>query len=218
MIFKIRIKKWNKLLIVLFAIVVSGLAQTMDPIELVLEINREVLAADKAYQAAKEKIKVSGVLPDPMIESSFSINSIETRNGPIENQIMVGQKFPLWGKLRRERNIEKIRADISRLNLDNTKVRISFLLRKRLAEYFKLSESLEILEQYKVELESFENLIGKKAKVSTIKTEKIVPPNVPFNLTNLQTEAYRSEEHTSELQSHSFISYAVFCLKKKKLK
>ena len=28
----------------------------------------------------------------------------------------------------------------------------------------------------------------------------------------------RSEEHTSELQSHSFISYAVFCLKKKKRK
>src|ERR1051326_9470850 len=29
-------------------------------------------------------------------------------------------------------------------------------------------------------------------------------------------EADRLEEHTSELQSHSFISYAVFCLKKKK--
>src|SRR6056300_841989 len=28
--------------------------------------------------------------------------------------------------------------------------------------------------------------------------------------------AYRSEEHTSELQSHSEISYAVFCWKKKK--
>ena len=28
----------------------------------------------------------------------------------------------------------------------------------------------------------------------------------------------RSEEHTSELQSHSFISYAVFCLKKKNIK
>src|SRR6186713_3650389 len=27
---------------------------------------------------------------------------------------------------------------------------------------------------------------------------------------------YRSEEHTSELQSHSGISYAVFCLTKKK--
>ena len=30
--------------------------------------------------------------------------------------------------------------------------------------------------------------------------------------------AVRSEEHTSELQSHSEISYAVFCLKKKKKK
>src|SRR5213594_3767488 len=28
---------------------------------------------------------------------------------------------------------------------------------------------------------------------------------------------YRSEEHTSELQSRTLISYAVFCLKKKKL-
>ena len=28
----------------------------------------------------------------------------------------------------------------------------------------------------------------------------------------------RSEEHTSELQSHSFISYAVFCLKKKTIR
>src|SRR3546814_6218570 len=30
--------------------------------------------------------------------------------------------------------------------------------------------------------------------------------------------AYRSEEHTSELQSLMRISYAVFCLKKKKIK
>ena len=32
----------------------------------------------------------------------------------------------------------------------------------------------------------------------------------------LAEKTMRSEEHTSELQSHSFISYAVFCLKKKK--
>ena len=31
-----------------------------------------------------------------------------------------------------------------------------------------------------------------------------------------ELDSKRSEEHTSELQSHSFISYAVFCLKKKK--
>src|SRR3546814_6219494 len=39
----------------------------------------------------------------------------------------------------------------------------------------------------------------------------------PGNLPPL-TEAQRSEEHTSELQSLMRISYAVFCLKKKKTK
>ena len=33
-----------------------------------------------------------------------------------------------------------------------------------------------------------------------------------------ETQDARSEEHTSELQSQSHISYAVFCLKKKKKK
>ena len=35
---------------------------------------------------------------------------------------------------------------------------------------------------------------------------------------NLKVYRDRSEEHTSELQSHWYISYAVFCLKKKKIK
>ena len=37
-----------------------------------------------------------------------------------------------------------------------------------------------------------------------------------FSLTSNNTGFMRSEEHTSELQSRETISYAVFCLKKKK--
>ena len=45
--------------------------------------------------------------------------------------------------------------------------------------------------------------------------DKIIPANLKSKDID---EVQRSEEHTSELQSHSFISYAVFCLKKKKSK
>ena len=49
--------------------------------------------------------------------------------------------------------------------------------------------------------------------------DRIVQENFPAGLsTPITIQKYsseRSEEHTSELQSHSFISYAVFCLKKK---
>src|SRR3546814_2106354 len=37
-----------------------------------------------------------------------------------------------------------------------------------------------------------------------------------ITITSAATTAFRSEEHTSELQSLMRISYAVFCLKKKK--
>ena len=57
--------------------------------------------------------------------------------------------------------------------------------------------------------------------VLDINTFVIIPTsessNVSIKINNLGTgkSVGRSEEHTSELQSHSFISYAVFCLKKK---
>ena len=44
----------------------------------------------------------------------------------------------------------------------------------------------------KKELEKFGGLIGKTAQAQTTKTEQILPPNPPFNLTTLQTEAYRA--------------------------
>src|SRR3546814_9151523 len=44
-------------------------------------------------------------------------------------------------------------------------------------------------------------------RVTPLATPQVVPPTVP---------ATRSEEHTSELQSLMRISYAVFCLKKKR--
>ena len=43
----------------------------------------------------------------------------------------------------------------------------------------------------KKELKNFENLNGKTAIAETKKTQQILPPNPPFNLTTLQTEAYK---------------------------
>ena len=56
-----------------------------------------------------------------------------------------------------------------------------------------------------------ENLVYQKAKLMTDTPLSYCP-----GCGHGTTHRLRSEEHTSELQSHSFISYAVFCLKKKK--
>src|SRR3546814_8237236 len=52
---------------------------------------------------------------------------------------------------------------------------------------------------------------------SSLKTEPELHP-LRFGLVGGDGNNFRSEEHTSELQSLMRISYAVFCLKKKKRK
>src|SRR3546814_10045249 len=47
-------------------------------------------------------------------------------------------------------------------------------------------------------------------------TDWISPPKFDARLATQMARKIRSEEHTSELQSLMRISYAVFCLKKKK--
>jgi len=43
----------------------------------------------------------------------------------------------------------------------------------------------------KKDLNKFKNLKGKTVQANTNKTEQVLPPNPPFNLTTLQTEAYK---------------------------
>src|SRR3546814_8719308 len=65
--------------------------------------------------------------------------------------------------------------------------------------------------------QSFDELIGQDAMVRTlgnaIQRDRLAHA---FLLTGVRGVGKRSEEHTSELQSLMRISYAVFCLKKKK--
>src|SRR6056300_2029311 len=51
-----------------------------------------------------------------------------------------------------------------------------------------------------------------------LNSSHIQKSRMPSSACDWSSDVCRSEEHTSELQSHSEISYAVFCLKKKKNK
>src|SRR3546814_2165491 len=57
---------------------------------------------------------------------------------------------------------------------------------------------------------------GRRRDEAGDKTSRVVPGEKVEHRVSLSACAARSEEHTSELQSLMRISYAVFCLKKKK--
>jgi outer membrane protein TolC len=129
-----------------------------DPVVLLLKVNRKVIATKRTYEAALERVATKGVLPDPMVENAVFLQPVETKNGPMKNQLMLGQRFPLWGKLSRQKKIAVLQAENASLQYENAKIGTVFQLNKLRANYRKISRSLEILKQYKSELESFRDV------------------------------------------------------------
>src|SRR3546814_5229174 len=62
----------------------------------------------------------------------------------------------------------------------------------------------------------FRSAGGRVVTATSRRTPRRPPKSAPGSSPRRRTPSRRSEEHTSELQSLMRISYAVFCLKKKK--
>jgi len=197
-------KSLSKSLLVVIISTSAVLPQQMgNQIKVLFENNREIRAAEETYKSTLEAIKAAGVLPDPMIDGSLFLKKIETKNGPMEAQMMLGQKFPLWGKLNRKRKIAVLKADIAGHNLKDKKVTAAFKMRKAWATYLKLINSLKILNEYNAELESFRSVALTQYATGTGVTQ--------HPILKLQIESSLVESQINDLESE--LEFAVNELK-----
>src|SRR3546814_4945389 len=88
---------------------------------------------------------------------------------------------------------------------------------EKLADTETINEGLkQMVRQYGGNPDDFAHLTGATFKTATIETKRNWARRAGLDYFDGFTDDQRSEEHTSELQSLMRISYAVFCLKKKK--
>lgn len=64
-----------------------------------LTANPALKVSKARYQAARERIPQAASLPDPMLQVTHFVESVQTRTGPQENLFMLSQRFPWFGKL-----------------------------------------------------------------------------------------------------------------------
>ena len=94
-------------------------------------------------------------------------------------------------------SIGRIQGPALKLIVDKEKQIQSFRPEKYWQIFIKVKNSHEIELKHnrdvfnEGELSKFDNLVGKIANANTEKREQLLPPNPPFDLTALQTEAYR---------------------------
>lgn len=173
-------------------------------VELLYEKNRAIKSAEAAHQAAQRQVRAAGKLPDPMIEANFALQPVETRNGPIEQQIMLGQKIPLWGKLRRQSKIARAQEDIAWQHLQSQKVKAVYQLRSGWERYQRITRSLVILQDYLRELDSFRsNALARYATGSGLTQHPILKLQIEIALNESKINVLESEfaSVTNDLQA-----------------
>ena len=92
------------------------------------------------------------------------------------------------------------------------------MVKKHMIEYLLKIKKYQSSVKYSKFLSYVKKIIKECFNKKELKIKKICIAFCKYNKIYLLLSSgrtKRSEEHTSELQSHSFISYAVFCLKKK---
>lgn len=74
----------------------------VDYLEQALAANPQIRAVEQRYQAATHRIPQAAALPDPSLQVTHFVESIQTRNGPQERSYMLSQRLPWFGKLKHQ--------------------------------------------------------------------------------------------------------------------
>ena len=73
--------------------------------------NPDLKVFQARYEAALQRAPQVSSLPDPMLQVTHFVESVQTRTGPQENIFMLSQRFPWFGKLSSKENVASAEAE-----------------------------------------------------------------------------------------------------------
>ena len=127
----------------------TGKASLSEFIQVALNENPRIKAADKEWQAALERIPQVRSLPDPMLSYSHFGQSVETRLGPQRNKISVSQMFPFFGKLSIKGEVAHSQAWILEAQYRAVKADIILKVKQTFFSLYWFNKALKISQEEK---------------------------------------------------------------------
>ncbi|MCI5122309.1 MAG: TolC family protein, partial [Candidatus Electrothrix sp. AUS4] len=144
------------LVAVTFANILPGLCSAQEPdlnaedtlasyLEQALVSNDALLAARAEFRAAGERVRQTGVLPDPKLEVQYYLKPIETRTGPQQAAIGIGQGLPWFGKLDLMRKMGDHDRAIAAAKVAATELDVARQVKETYIEYCFLGRSQQVI-------------------------------------------------------------------------
>ncbi len=159
-----------------------------------LERNDEIRAARARLEAAEERIRRTGVLPDPRISVQYYLEPIETRTGPQNSAVALSQTVPWFGKLALRREQGEIDAIIAARQLAAVELKVARRVKTTYVEYGLLGQSIRIVG---------ENLEILRYLESIARTRYAAGSSSFVDVLKIQIEMDRVEEQARDLNDQT---------------
>ncbi|MDH3349840.1 MAG: TolC family protein, partial [Desulfobulbaceae bacterium] len=114
-------------------------------LEQALISNDALLAARAQFRAASAKVRQAGVLPDPKLEIQYYLQPVETRTGPQQATLGIGQGLPWFGKLPLMRKLSSHDEAIAGTKIAVVELDVARQIKTAYIEYCFLGRSQQVV-------------------------------------------------------------------------
>ncbi len=129
-----------------------------------LDVHPGVGAAEKRYQAAKLRAPQVSALPDPMLQVTHFVESVQTRTGPQENILVLNQRFPWFGTLDHKEKAATAEAEALWYDVQQQQLNLIRDLSEAFYEYGYTREALELTGRHLGYLSEWEPVVETRVK------------------------------------------------------
>jgi outer membrane protein TolC len=126
--------------------------------------NPQLEAFEQRYEAAMQRIPQAAALPDPMLQVTSFVESVQTRTGPQENVFMLSQKLPWFGKLGSRKEVASSEAEALWYAYQNQQLSLVREVSLAYYEYGYAQEAIRLTEENRNLLEKLEPIVEEKVK------------------------------------------------------
>jgi outer membrane protein TolC len=126
--------------------------------------NPGLRAFEDHYEASMRRIPRAGSLPDPRIQITSFVESVQTRTGTQENVVTLAQTVPWFGKLNQAKAVASAEAEALWFAYQARQLALARTVASGFFEYGYLARSLELTRQSLILLRRLESVVEERVR------------------------------------------------------
>ena len=173
------------------------------------ENNPQIAAARDRWQSAANIIDARKAFPDPQLNYTYFIESVETRVGPQKNIVGLKQTFPFYGKRGLRGEIAGKEAEALEQEYKAMEREIVSAVKKQFYDFFYLWKAIQIAEDEKELLKHFEQIAITKYETGVGIQQNILKVQVEISKLNDRLLELRKQKQTAEALINTLLNRPV---------